>query len=129
MKLSHGTKALLTFLVLASLLGFAATPYFCIPAANSAYFALTLIGIVIICLRLTPSWRSVLWALLAGVAAAVEIHFFVHPFSPVAWVSSFGFGSLLVLGTQAIWADGERRTRLLWGLRARPHSSRPNISA
>jgi hypothetical protein len=115
MKLSLGPKILLTFLVLGSLLGFAATPYFCVPAANSAYFALTLIGIAIICLRLTPSWRTVLWALLAGASISAEVDFFVHPFSPVAWVSSFGFGSLLVLGAQAVWTNGEERDRILWG--------------
>jgi hypothetical protein len=52
MKLSSGTKIVLTLLVLAALLGFAGTPYFCIPAANSAYFALTLVGIVVICLSI-----------------------------------------------------------------------------
>src|SRR5271169_460213 len=115
MKLSSGTKIVLTLLVLGTLLGFAGTPYFCIPAANSAYFALTLIGIVVICLRLTPSWRSVFYAVVAGAAVAAELHLFVHPFSAIAWVSSFGFGSLLVIGLQAVWADADKRNRMVLG--------------
>ncbi len=117
MKPNRAIKLLLTVAVLACGMGFAATSPFYIPAAGSPYFALTLISVVVICLRRAPSLRTGLQVLLAGAALTAELRFFVqaHLFSLVSCLSCVGLGSLLIIAARAVWAEGDDRKGFLLG--------------
>jgi len=61
MKKEQLIRILLTLIAVAASAAFARSSGFYLPAAASLYFALTLIGVTLICWRLTRSWRMVFW--------------------------------------------------------------------
>ena len=84
-------------------------------STGSEFLWLSLASTAIIHLRVRPRWTE---ALLLGLSTALLtalVSFLAH-FS-FQWISVFaylGLSSLVMLGTRAIWAEGEERKLLLW---------------
>jgi hypothetical protein len=115
MPLNRATKYLLTLLlvVLAAWLGTGAQFYR--EALVSAFFGIALASVVIIHLRIHPSWRDALFILIGTLLFAVVDFRLLH-FAPaiMAWFSFAGLSSLLVFGLRTVWAkDSDRRLLLL----------------
>ena len=110
MKLNAAVKIVLTVALLACAAWLVSSAQFYIEALMSAYFALTLIGATIIHLRVHPSWRDVLLVILGCLVFAV-IDFRLLHFKPAiaGWLSFAGLASLLIMGIEAVWTEGESR--------------------
>jgi hypothetical protein len=110
MKLNAAVKIVLTVALLACAAWLGSSAQFYIEALISAYFALTLIGATIIHLRVHPSWRDALLVILGCLVFAV-IDFRLLHFKPAiaGWLSFAGLASLLIMGVEAVWAEGESR--------------------
>ena len=115
MPLNRATKYLLTLLlvVLAAWLGTSAQFYR--EALVSAFFGIALASVIIIHLRVHPSWQDAV-LILAGTFLFAAVDFRLLHFAPalMAWFSFAGLSSLLVFGLRAVWAkDSDRRLLLL----------------
>jgi PAP2 superfamily len=115
MKKKQLIRISLTLIAVAATAAFAKSSHFYLPAAISLYFALTLIGVTLICWRLTRSWRIVFWTLVAGAGVASELAASEHALSLVSTLSSLGLGSLLVIAVRAVWTEGDEHARLTAG--------------
>ena len=113
MQLNRTNRIVLSVIVLAAAAALTARRMFFIPAATSSYVALAFMGVIVLCLRLRPSWRNILWILVAGAGVAIELRALIHPLTPAAYITSLGMGSLLVMAIEGIWAEGEDRNQLL----------------
>jgi hypothetical protein len=116
MPLTRTTKILLTLplMAIAAWLGASATFYS--EALVSAFFGLALASVIIIHLRIRPSWQDAL-LVLAGTFLLAAVDFRVLHFKPaiMAWFSFAGLSSLLVLGLRTVWAKEADRKLLLLG--------------
>jgi len=103
-------KIILTILLVACALRLGSSRQFYTAALVSAYFALTLIGASIIHLRVHASWRDALFVILGSILFAA-IDFQLLHFKPViaGWLSFAGLTSLLIMGIEAVWAEGDSR--------------------
>jgi hypothetical protein len=103
-------KIILTILLVACALRLGSSRQFYTAALVSAYFALTLIGASIIHLRVHASWRDALFVILGSIPFAA-IDFQLLHFKPViaGWLSFAGLTSLLIMGIEAVWAEGDSR--------------------
>jgi hypothetical protein len=116
MPLNRATKYLLTLLlvVLAAWLGTSAQFYR--EALVSAFFGIALASVIIIHLRIHPSWQDAL-LILIGTLLFAAVDFRLLHFAPaiMAWFSFAGLSSLLVFGLRAVWAKDSDRKLLLLG--------------
>ena len=115
MKLLRATQILLSIICVAIAAGFGTSSQFYSESLSSAFFAIALISVVIIQLRVCGPWPDAL--ILIGVTALLAfVDFRLLHYAPhfMAWFSFFGLNSLLLLALRAIWSDGERRKLFLF---------------
>jgi hypothetical protein len=116
MILSRATKVLLTLALFAAAAWLGASATFYNEALVSAFFGLALASVILIHLRIRPSWLDAL-LVLAGTFLFAAVDFRLIHFKPaiMAWFSFAGLSSLLVLGFRTVWASGSDRKLLLLG--------------
>jgi hypothetical protein len=116
MSLNRATKYLLTLLLLALAAWLGSSAQFYREALVSAFFGIALAGVIIIHLRVHPSWQDAL-LILAGTFLFAAVDFRLLHFAPalMAWFSFAGLSSLLVFGLRAVWAKDSDRKLLLLG--------------
>jgi hypothetical protein len=117
MKLPRAAQILLTLLLLGIAGGFGTSAQFYSESLSSAFFAIALISVVIIQLRVCGLWPDGV-ALLGLIALLALIDFGLLRYAPhfMAWFSFFGLSSLLLLALRAVWSEGDRRKLLLYAL-------------
>jgi hypothetical protein len=109
MKLS-AAKIILTVLLVTFAVWLGSSAQFYAQALVSAYFALTLLGATIIHLRVHPSWRNALLVILGTVVLAVVDFRLLHfRLAIVGWLSFAGLSSLLIMGIETVWTEGQSR--------------------
>jgi len=115
MKPARVAQILLTVVLLGIAAGFGTSAKFYSESLSSAFFAIALISVVIIQLRVGGVWPDGLALLgLTGVFALVDFRFLHYPPHFMAWFSFFGLSALLLLALHAVWAEGDRRKLLIF---------------
>jgi PAP2 superfamily len=117
MKLPRLAQILLTAVLIATAGGFATSAQFYSESLSSPFFAIALISVVIVQLRVGGLWPDGL-ALLAATAllALIDFRFLHYHQHFMAWFSFLGLCALLLLALRAVWSQGERRKLLLYAL-------------
>ncbi len=115
MKRLRATQILLSFICVAIAAGFGTSSQFYSESLSSAFFAIALISVVIIQLRVSGLWPDAL-ILIGATALLALIDFRLLHYAPhfMAWFSFFGLNSLLLLALRIIWSEGERRKLFLF---------------
>lgn len=114
MKLPRAAKILLTLVFVAVAAAFGTSAQFYNESLSSAFFAIALISVVIIQLRVGGFWPDVLGLLgLTALFAIIDFRFLHYTPHIMAWFSFVGLSSLLLLALRMVWAEGNRRTLLL----------------
>src|SRR5580692_5788905 len=110
MKLPRAAQILLTIICVAIAAGFGTSSQFYSESLSSAFFAIALISVVIIELRICGVWPDGL-ALIGLTALLAIVDFRLLHYTPhfMAWFSFFGLNSLLLLALRAIWSRGDRQ--------------------
>jgi hypothetical protein len=99
-------RIILTFILVVCVSGFAVSQQFYTEALVDSFFAFALASILILQFRVRPNWFDALLVLTFTLIIAA-IDFRVLRFDPklMAWFSFAGAGSVLIMGTRAIWAE------------------------
>lgn len=115
MKSQRAAQTLLTIICVAIAASFGMSSQFYSESLSSGFFAIALISVVIIQLRVSGWWPDGL-ALIALTALLAIVDFWFLHYTPhfIAWFSFFGLNSLLLLALRAIWSEGDRRKLLLF---------------
>jgi hypothetical protein len=102
-------KIALTSLLVASALALGLSRQFYTEALVDGFFAFALASVLIIHLRILPSWLDV-GLVSAGTLSLAFVDFEIlhYPWKFVAWLSFLGLTSLVVMAARTIWTD-ERR--------------------
>jgi hypothetical protein len=105
----------LTALLVAAALALALGRQFYTEALVDGFFAFALASILVIHLRLVPSWLDAA-LVAAGTLSLALVDFQVLHYAPkfVAWLSFLGLTSLVVMATRTIWTDDRRRLLSGW---------------
>src|SRR5580765_5112722 len=108
-------RLLLSVVLVGGTVALASSRYFYWVSTGSEFLWLSLASTAIIHLRVRPRWSE---ALLLGLSTALltTLVSFIAHFS-FQWISVFahlGLSSLVMLGTRAVWAEGEEQKLLLW---------------
>lgn len=115
MKLPRAPQIVLSVVLIAVAAGFGTSARFYNESLSSAFFAIALISVVIIQLRVCGLWPDGL--ILIGLTALLALIDFrgLH-YTPhfMAWFSFFGLNSLLMLSLRVVWSEGDRRKLLLF---------------
>jgi PAP2 superfamily len=100
----------------AAVLGLSLSRSFYLDSMTSAYLSLAMASAVIVLVMLRRSWLDLLLVVAGGLLLAV-LDYPVMGFKPVfmATFSFLGLSALAVLGTHAVWTEGEERKLLLYG--------------
>lgn len=115
MKLPGITQVLLTAALIAVAGGFATSPQFYAESLSSPFFAIALISVVIIQLRVGGLWPDGLALLaLTAVLGLIDFRFLHYPQHFMAWFSFLGLSALLLLVLRATWSDGDCRKLLMY---------------
>jgi PAP2 superfamily len=114
-----GKRALgsgLTALLFAAILSLSLSKDFYNSSMASNYLSLALFSALIVLGMIRRSWLDLLWVLAGGILLAV-LDYRVMDFRPslMAGFSFAGLAAFAVLGTHAIWAEGDDRKLLLYG--------------
>lgn len=115
MKLPRAAQVLLTIVLAAAAAGFGMSAKFYSESLSSAFFAIALISVVIIELRVSGLWPD--GAALIGLTALFAlVDFRILHYAPhfMAWFSFLGLSSLFLLALRAIWSQGDRRKLFLF---------------
>jgi hypothetical protein len=116
MKLPRAAQVLLTIVCLTVAAAFGTGAQFYSESLSSAFFAIALISVVIIQLRVSGLWPDGL-VLIALTAILALVDFRLLHYTPhlMAWFSFLGLNSLLLLALRAVWSQGEQRKLFLYG--------------
>lgn len=115
MKLPRAAQVLLTIVLAAVTAGFGTSAKFYAESLSSAFFAIALISVVIIELRVSGLWPDGAGVIsLTAVFALVDFRFLHYAPHFMAWFSFLGLSSLFLLALRAIWSEGDRRKLLLF---------------
>ena len=115
MKLPRAAQVLLTIVCVAVAAGFGTSSQFYAESLSSAFFAIALVSVVIIQLRISGLWPDGLALVgLTTLLAIVDFRFLHYTPHFMAWFSFFGLNSLLLLALRAIWSEGDRRKLLIF---------------
>lgn len=116
MPLNRAAKYLLTLLLVALAAWLGTSAQFYREALVSAFFGIALASVIIIHLRIHPSWQDAL-LILTGTLLFAAVDFRLLHFAPaiMAWFSFAGLSSLLVFGLRTVWAKDPDRKLLLLG--------------
>jgi PAP2 superfamily len=109
-------KIVLTALLVVGGIWLGTNRQFYTEAMSSAFFAFALANVIVIHLRIAPSWRDASLILGGTMALWLVDRRILHLQSAMLmWLSFVGLCSLLVFGTRTIWAKGAGRKLLLLG--------------
>lgn len=110
-------NSVLTVLLFSAILSLALSADFYTSTITSAYLSLALFGAVIVLGMIRRSWRDSVWVL-AGTTGFLVLDYRVIGFKPMlmAGFSFAGLAAFAVLAVRTIWAKGEDRRLLLYGL-------------
>lgn len=113
---NRATKYLLSLLLVALAAWLGTSAQFYREALVSAFFGIALASVIIIHLRIHPSWQDAL-LILIGTLLFAAVDFRLLHFAPaiMAWFSFAGLSSLLVFGLHTVWAKDFDRKLLLLG--------------
>jgi hypothetical protein len=116
MAFNRTTKIVLTAVLLICGIWLGTNRQFYAQAMVSAFFAFALANVIIIHLRLLPTWRDAS-LILAGtlIFALVDLRVLHLGRAILIWLSFAGLSSLLIFGVRTIWADQPERKRLQLG--------------
>jgi hypothetical protein len=115
MKFPRAAQILLTIVCVAIAASFGTSSQFYSESLSSAFFAIALISVVIIQLRVCGLWPDALVLVgLTTLLAIIDFRFLHYTPHFMAWFSFFGLNSLLLLALRAIWSEGERRKLFLF---------------
>src|ERR1700744_3462831 len=110
-------RVLLSVAVLAGVPALAASHVFYVSAIASTFYPYVFASVVFIHLRMRFRWVDAGGIVLLGAAFSLLDQFVIHRSSTVyvvTWVSFLGMASLVIMGLNAVWLDGEeRKTGLL----------------
>lgn len=116
MRFNRTTKLLLTLPLVAAAVWLATRAWFYNEALISAFFGFTLLSVIIIHLRIRPSWNDAMFILLGMFLAALFDFGVLHFKSAImAWPSFAGLSSLLIFGLRTVWSKESERKVLLLG--------------
>jgi hypothetical protein len=115
MNVQRAAQLLLTILIAAVAAKFGTSSQFYAESLSSAFFAIALVSVVIVHLRVCPVWPDAL-VLGATTALLAVVDFRLLGYTPriMAWFSFAGLSSLLLLALRSVWAEGDRRKLLLF---------------
>jgi hypothetical protein len=113
MKLPLPIKVVASLALLGLAVWLGTSAHFYKSALLSLFFGVTLASVVLIHLRVCPSWQDAL-LLIAGAAAFTAVDFGLLHFRPsLAGITSFlGITSLTILGFRAIWSRGREQEQV-----------------
>lgn len=115
MPLPRAAQILLTIILVTIAGGFGLSPKFYSESLSSAFFAIALISVVIIELRVSGLWPDALaLAGLTALLAIIDFRFLHYAPHFMAWFSFAGLSSLLLLVLRAVWSAGDRRKLFLF---------------
>lgn len=115
MKLPRAAQVLLTLVFIAVAAGFGTSSQVYNESLSSAFFAIALVSVVIIQLRVCGLWPDALiLVVFTTVLALIDFRWLHYTPHFMAWFSFFGLNGLLLLSLRAVWAEGERRKLLLF---------------
>jgi len=115
MKLPRAAQILLTLVLLAVAGGFGTSAQFYSESLSSAFFAIALISVIIIQLRVCGLWPDGVALLgLTALLALVDFRLLHYSQHFMAWFSFLGLSSLLLLALRAVWSEGDRRSLFLY---------------
>ncbi len=116
MPLNRAAKLILTLVLLACGVWLGTSSQFYREAMAGAFIALALASVIIVHLRLRPSWLDAA-LILAGTLLLGVIDFPILHFrhAPMAWLSFAGLSSLVIFGLRALWAREDERKLLFLG--------------
>jgi hypothetical protein len=115
MKLPQAVKIILSIVLTAIAAGFGTSSQFYNESLSSAFFAIALISVVIIQLRVCGLWPDALALIaLTAVFAIVDFRFLHYTRHIMAWFSFVGLSGMLLLALRTVWAEAERRKLLLF---------------
>jgi len=116
MHLNRTAKIILTVALAAIAAWLGTSARFYNEALVSAFFGLALASVIIIHLRVRPSWQDAL-LVFGGMFLFAAVDFLQLQFKPaiMAWPSFAGLSSLLVLGLRTVWSKDSERKLLLLG--------------
>ena len=113
MKLPTGVKMVATLALLGSAVQLGTSEHFYKSALLSLFFGVTLASVVLIHVRVRPSWQDALSVIGAAALFTVIDFGFLHFKPSLAGVASFlGISSLSTLGLRAIWSRGAEQERM-----------------
>jgi len=115
LNLPRAAQVLLTIVLAAVTAGFGMSAKFYAESLSSAFFAIALISVVIIELRVSGLWPDAAALLgLTALFALVDFRFLHYAPHFMAWFSFLGLSGLFLLALRAIWSEGDRRKLLLF---------------
>jgi PAP2 superfamily len=115
MKVPRAAQIVLTILCVGIAAGFGSNSQFYSESLSSVFFAVALISVVIIQLRVCGLWPDGLVLIaLTALLAIIDFRFLHYTPHFLAWFSFFGLSSLLLLALRAIWSEGDRRQLLVF---------------
>jgi hypothetical protein len=116
MHLNRTAKIVLTVALAAIAAWLGTSARFYNEALVSAFFGLALASVIIIHLRVRPSWQDAL-LVFGGMFLLAAVDFLQLQFKPaiMAWPSFAGLSSLVVLGLRTLWSKDSERKLLLLG--------------
>jgi hypothetical protein len=112
-------RVLLSVAIVAGVPALAASHIFYVSAIASTFYPYVFASVVFIHLRMRFRWADVGGIVLLGAAFAVLDQFVIHRSSTVyvvTWVSFLGMASLVIMGLNAVWLEGEGRKTVLLAL-------------
>lgn len=115
MKLPRAAQILLTIVLTAIAGAFGMSAKFYSESLSSGFFAIALISVVIIQLRVCGLWPDALLAAgLTALLAVIDFRFLHYAPHFMAWFSFAGLSSLFWLAVRAVWSGGDHRKQLLF---------------
>jgi hypothetical protein len=112
-------RVLLSVAIVAGVPALAASHIFYVSAIASTFYPYVFASVVFIHLRMRFRWVDSGGIVLLGVAFALLDQFVIHRSSTVyvvTWVSFLGMASLVIMGLNAVWLEGEERKTVLLAL-------------
>jgi hypothetical protein len=117
MKVPRAAQILLTAVLLIVAARFGTGWQFYSESLSSPFFAIALISVVIIQLRVGGLWPDGLALVaLTALLGLIDFRFLHYPQHFMAWFSFLGLSALLLLALRAVWSQGDRRKLLLYAL-------------
>jgi hypothetical protein len=112
-------RVLLSIAIVAGVPALAASHVFYVSAIAGAFYPYVFASVVFIHLRMRFRWADVAGILALGAIFAVLDQFVIHRSDVVyvvTWVSFLGMASLVIMGLNAVWLQGEERKTVLLAL-------------